>query len=297
MRFKDIAIKSAGIPLNPITGSFLKRYYASKLPLCSMKENENIVVMVPHVDDETIGLGGTIRAHVESNSRVHVVLVTDGSQSVSDLTADELKAERRREMEKVKKVLGIQQVSYLDLKDGGIVPTEASNSRLKGILETEQPDIIYTNTFIDAHPDHTNTSLMLADMLQTVHLQKKPVIRLYEINCPIPPEFINCVVNVSKTMKYKKKAITIFSSQAIAFDGFIKLNKYKRHLVKKKRISYAEAFIELDTEAFIKSAFHIKRHGYNFKAAFKQANRTETLLWAITKSQAFKKEVYRKSLS
>ncbi|WP_252312078.1 hypothetical protein [Sinobaca sp. H24] len=42
-------------------------------------------------------------------------------------------------------------------------------------METEQPDIIYTNTFIDAHPD-TNTSLMLADMLQTVHLQKKPVI-------------------------------------------------------------------------------------------------------------------------
>ncbi len=40
MRFKDIAIKSAGIPLNPITGSFLKRYYASKLrfvPLRKMK--------------------------------------------------------------------------------------------------------------------------------------------------------------------------------------------------------------------------------------------------------------------
>ncbi|WP_252312079.1 PIG-L deacetylase family protein [Sinobaca sp. H24] len=43
--------------------------------------------MVPHVDDETIGLGGTIRAHVENNSSVHVVLVTDGSKSVSDLTA------------------------------------------------------------------------------------------------------------------------------------------------------------------------------------------------------------------
>lgn len=296
MRLKDIAIKSVGFPLQPITGSILKRYYSSNLPQTSVKKNESIVVMVPHVDDETIGLGGTIRAHVESNSRVHVVLVTDGSKSVSRMTMEELKAERRKEMEQVKSVFGIHKVSYLDLKDGSIVPTKSSNNILQDILETEQPDIIYTNTFIDAHPDHTNTSLMLADILQVVNLQKKPIIRLYEINCPIPPEFINCVVDVSNTMKYKKKAIPIFASQAIAFNGFIKLNKYKRHLLRKKRVSYAEVFIELDDELFIKAAFHIKRHGYNFKAAFKQANRTETLLWAIIKNHAFKKEVYIKTL-
>ena len=39
---------------------------------------KNILVIVAHSDDETIGMGGTIRKHVLAGDKVHVVAMTNG---------------------------------------------------------------------------------------------------------------------------------------------------------------------------------------------------------------------------
>ena len=45
-----------------------------------MKKN-NILIVVAHSDDETIGMGGTIKRHVNNEDNVFVISMTDGVSS------------------------------------------------------------------------------------------------------------------------------------------------------------------------------------------------------------------------
>src|SRR3989338_967471 len=66
---------------------------------------QNVLVLAPHFDDETIGCGGTIRKHILGGNRVCVVYVTDGRKGIPDL-ADKEKVTEIRKGE-AKKALGI----------------------------------------------------------------------------------------------------------------------------------------------------------------------------------------------
>lgn len=296
MGVKKYIIKVGGLPLKPITSNILKKAYKGTMRPKVVKNKEKIVVLAPHVDDETIGAGGTILQHVNRGAEVHVVLITDGSNSASDLPSHALVEERTKELEKVTHILGIKDVTFLQLEDGNIDPTDKAMKYLRQVIEGFSPDIIYTPTFVDAHPDHTDTSLMLADLLKR-YTPLKTTIRLYEINSPIPPKFVNCIIDITDTFKEKKRALNVFKSQAVAFDGFRKLNQYKSNLIEEKSVTYAEVFLELDVDAFLQFAAHIKKQSYTFRNTFKQANRTETLLWAFYWNSPFKCKVYDRALA
>ena len=45
-----------------------------------MKE-KNILIVVAHSDDETIGMGGTIKRHHENGDKVYAISMTDGVSS------------------------------------------------------------------------------------------------------------------------------------------------------------------------------------------------------------------------
>src|SRR5699024_2298062 len=113
-------------------------------------------------------------------------------------------------------------------------------------------------------------------------INNKMTIRLYEINCPLPKHVINCVIDISEHFNKKLEAIAVFESQAIAFDGFILLSKMKRHLTNQQVLAI-ETFLEMTTEEFVRSASQLftQHHYQQFPLTFKQANRTQTLLWAL----------------
>ena len=84
-------LMNAGEPvINPITKAVLKNHYQRNLSLAEPGSFQKVVVLAPHMDDETIGLGGTIRRHVESGAEVHCIFSTDGASSESDLPKEEL---------------------------------------------------------------------------------------------------------------------------------------------------------------------------------------------------------------
>ena len=192
----------------------LKKHYQSNINLTSPGDYKKVLIFAPHMDDETIGVGGTIKHHIEEGAEVHCVFSTDGSSSESQLSKQELSLMRKQEMEKVNKILGMKAIHYMDLPDGKVESNEESQQKLLALLGDINPDLIYY-TPLYIHPDNIGTAAILCDSLKKWK-KNEVTLRLYEINCPIPPDEINCVIDISSTFDTKKKAIDIFASQAIA---------------------------------------------------------------------------------
>ncbi|WP_163539682.1 PIG-L family deacetylase [Gracilibacillus sp. YIM 98692] len=282
-------------PVNyPITKHFLSKYYQADNASAGTRNAKKVLVLAPHMDDETIGLGGTIKKHADEGADVYVTLITDGSNSVSSLSKEALTKKRLEEMEKVKSLLGIKDILYMGIPDGNVKSIEESQQKLQNIIEQTQPDIIYSTLFVDAHTDHTETAILLTDVIKRLS-EPAFVVRLYEINCAIPPKYINCVVDISDTFDVKKHAIDTFQSQAIAFDGFIALNKWKSNLVKEK-VEAAEVFLECQPQELEKQRQVTEQYKNQYPKIFKQINRTDTLLWAIFQSEKKKTQLYDQSI-
>ncbi|WP_424412278.1 PIG-L deacetylase family protein [Paenisporosarcina sp.] len=286
---KQLLMKAINPLAIPLTKTILKRFYSGNLPVTQLEPIQNVVVFAPHVDDETIGLGGTIKKYTDQQTKVHIVNVTDGGKSNRHVS--NLSDIRKQELKLIQPILGITSLSFLDYPDGQVNTIQSSEDFVK-VLEELKPEIVYTTSFIDAHTDHTATAHLLADALKNSKHQPK-LIRQYEINCPVPPEFINCVIDITNENNTKLQAITYFKSQVIAFDGFILLSKLKSSMVS-KNLSNVETFIESTVEEFITQSDFLKsKNLVDFSQVFKQANRSSTLLLAIFKNLDKKREIYK----
>lgn len=274
----------------PITRKILAKYYLRDKAV-SLLSGKRVLILAPHVDDETIGLGGTIAKHVQQGDYVACVYMTDGAKSVSNLSRDSLVAQRKKEAFTVKRLLGINELHFLNLPDGGVENNNEVILKLMKIIGELNPEVIYSPTLVDCHVDHIATTKTLADILKK-HPSLIPTVRLYEVNCPIPPDEINYIVDISCFYNKKNEALAVFTSQAIDFDGFIELSKLKTSLARKEEIHAVETFLEFSTNEFISWSTRIDRKQYQFDKIFKQVNKASTLLWGILKNQKLKQQIY-----
>ena len=275
----------------PVTRAMLKNYYKANQQPAQLTE-KRVLILAPHVDDETIGAGGTIQLHKQNGAKIHCVFLTDGAKSQSNLTLEQLMEQRKEEAKKVQQLLDIDELSFYDLPDGQVDSNPHSQQLLENTIETFKPDVIYCPTFIDCHNDHVATGRIVADVLAEMP-NEQPKIRLYEINCLIPPKYINCVVDISSTFEKKLAAIEIFRSQAIDFDGFIELSKLKTGLLTEK-VKAVETFYELPKLDFIRIYQQLDTEAHNYSSYFKQVNKAETLLWGTFKNEQLKRSLYEK---
>ncbi|ADI00543.1 PIG-L deacetylase family protein [Salisediminibacterium selenitireducens] len=287
-------IQTVGRFVEPLTKRYVRRLYQDNLKL-TVPEGERILVLAPHVDDETIGLGGTILAHKEQGADVTVVYLTDGagSQGVSDKEA--LKAARRKEAEAVRARFRLDEVVFLDAPDGGLgeaVNDAAFLERFEAVVGQTDPTVIYLPTMVDCHPDHRATGELLMGLSGDV------AVRLYEINTAIPPERINVVVDISAYAGEKAAATAIFKSQVIDFDGFLTLSSWKTGLVDADRHAprQVETFLGMSLGDFQAVYPVFRRYEVPYEQHLKQMNKTATLMLALGKNRAMKSRWYDKAM-
>ena len=112
-----------------------------------------VSVIAPHMDDEVLGVGGTIAKHVLQGDEVSVCMVANrayGHQYLPDMINKQKEAAL-----KAKEILGYHEAIFLGLNDEQldekiiniVVPLEDYISRAK-------PDIVYINHFGDSNQDH-----------------------------------------------------------------------------------------------------------------------------------------------
>lgn len=287
---KQLLMKLASPVGISLTKKVLAKHYQGSLPLTSIDKRKTIVVFAPHIDDETIGLGGTMMRLKKNDAKIHIVFVTNGAKSNGQVDQSVIIAERKSEIESIRDLLGITSIRYLDYEDGEVY-RQSSPEDFSAVMDELKPDLVFTTAFIDAHTDHVYTAHAVAAGLKVSEHQPEAVIE-YEINCPFPPREINMLVDISETYKDKVEATSAFKSQVIAFDGFHLLAKLKANLTNQPTEA-VEGFICSTPASFIRKSTNLKEAKLTrFDHIFKQANRSITLLWAIFQNYKEKEKFY-----
>jgi LmbE family N-acetylglucosaminyl deacetylase len=207
---------------------------------------ERVVVLAPHMDDETIGCGGTLARHVASGAQVSVIFLTDGRRgggSAHHSGLQELIRTRRREAQSALEVLGISQMHCLDLVDGELSSTPAAAARLRELLLAGRPELIYLPCFLEEHPDHRAASQLLLDATEGTSLSVR--CQGYEVWTPLFP---NCLVNIDSVLEQKRTAVLRYRSQLDGSDYLhtqLGLNAYRSTALAGAGCRYAEAFLSV----------------------------------------------------
>jgi len=131
----------------------------------------NILVVVAHADDETLGCGATIAKHVANKDEVTLLVMTDGissraarfSSKNSFLNPLENKAkisQRKSALQQSCDVLGIKTLIQYDFPDNKMDSVDLLSivQKIEKHVENIGVDIIYTHSLYDLNIDHRLTA-------------------------------------------------------------------------------------------------------------------------------------------
>src|SRR5699024_1859984 len=184
--------------IKPVNRILLKRHYKIDQNLSDVGNYKRVLILAPHADDETIGAGGTLRLHANQGAEVSCLVLTDGAQSVTELSKGDVVQARKDEMEEVKNILGLKEVFYLDLEDGGVSSTSQTRVLLWSVIQNLESGLIYSAPDIEAHQDHLEMTKLLAETL--VEGVYECHIRINAVNRAFPPSRIKLIAPILKTL-------------------------------------------------------------------------------------------------
>jgi N-acetylglucosamine malate deacetylase 1 len=208
------------------------------------------MIVAPHMDDETIGCGGTIALHVEAGARVTTVFMTDGSGNLPVNAEPEV---RHDEARAVADFLGMCSPVFLDGPDTALGPTdELVGSFVKWVGEIA-PTIIYVPWFGDAHGDHVATNEVIWHAAGRLTGDLTDIrVRCYEVWSPLEA---NIAVDITSTVNRKLLALQLYRSQFIGHDPapIVGLNRY-RSMAAGGPGTHVECFAEYPWEQYLAEA-------------------------------------------
>ncbi|MGH9033290.1 MAG: PIG-L deacetylase family protein [Acidimicrobiia bacterium] len=128
----------------------------------------SVLAIGAHADDVEFGAGATLAKWADGGAAVHLLVLTDGSKGTwrADTSLPELVAARRREQEKAAAVLGIRDVSFLDLADGELTSGRAEQALVCAAIRNFRPEVVMGHDpwqRYRLHPDHRHAGFLVTD--------------------------------------------------------------------------------------------------------------------------------------
>lgn len=203
-------------------------------------KGDNVLVISPHPDDETLGCGGAIIKMLSSSVNVTVVILTDGNGGgrIKDISRI-----RKEEFMKARSVLGYSTFDILDYPDGQLSAyQEELGERIRKILFEQATKLVLTPYLLDYATDHQTANIVLAQAINVVS-QFNTLVGMYEIWTPITNP--NCYLNITDEYSQKRTAIECYQSQENYFgiiDKADALSIFRARLSMRKRVKHMECF-------------------------------------------------------
>lgn len=188
--------------------------------------DKKVLVIAPHPDDETLGVGGTISKLSRAGNQVDVLVV---SGHLPPLYKREDYEVTVAEAKRAFNILGVNNSSFLEVPATmlGQKPVHEMNKAISDVINEVKPNIVFC-PYPDRHIDHRIVfdSVMVAT--RPVNVGKGiEIVAAFETlsethwNAPhIEPNFTpNWVIDISNDIRVKLEALEVYESQISPFPG------------------------------------------------------------------------------
>jgi len=176
----------------------------------------NILIVVAHPDDETMGMGGTIKK-LSKNNEISLCVLSDGASAQYD---DKKMIKIRQDAcKKAGKILGISEFHFFDFPDMKLdsIPHVEINKELEKIVKFFNPKILYSTSYNDLNKDHQKVFESCSIISRPISSKIKQFF-CFEIGgrnkIPFNP---NTYVDISKELSFKLKAFKQYKSEINPF--------------------------------------------------------------------------------
>ncbi|MAE65937.1 MAG: hypothetical protein CMJ18_16825 [Phycisphaeraceae bacterium] len=243
----------------------MTRFRAPDVPVTlSAPPNGRVLVVAPHPDDETMGVGGTLALHRAQGDAVTALFVCNGIQGDPDgyLPREEIVPTRRREAQAAADVLGIGELRFLDypdnLSDADIhvfegLPEDPDDARralamgfadqLIAMIESDGFDIVYFPWDGELNADHWLIGQAVTHLRSSrPDIAERASWLGYDVWSACIPD---TVMDTSNVMETKLAAVHCYESQELYVDyahAVAGLDAY-RSLLLERGATYGEAFV------------------------------------------------------
>jgi N-acetylglucosamine malate deacetylase 1 len=174
----------------------------------------DILAFGAHPDDVELFAGGTMAKMASLGYATGIVDMSRG-----ELGTRGTPSLRKQEAANAAGILGVKIRENLGFADGDVTVTSGARLRVIRVLRKYRPKIVLTHYWEDRHPDHVNTSRLVAEAVHHSGLAKiktgqeryRPrTLLFFKLPTNLVPSF---VVDVSDCAKQRTAAIAAYRSQ------------------------------------------------------------------------------------
>ena len=207
---------------------------------------KTVMVFCSHPDDEILGPGATLAKYKKEGKDVIVVIFSYGEKSHPHLKEEVVSSTRQKEAEDIDRFFERESI-FLGLEEGKI--KEEANKKnirdqIKILVRRYKPEIIFTHSSLDPHPDHKAVNNVVLDLLKKI--KYKGIIYTFEVWNIVNENRPAIYIDISDTFNLKKRALKKFKSQKMfIYPLWIPMWYRARTYGKKCNCRYAEKFYKI----------------------------------------------------
>jgi LmbE family N-acetylglucosaminyl deacetylase len=219
------------------------------------------MVIIAHPDDAEFTCAGTVARWIKEGHPVIYVICTDGSRGSNDpgMPPEVMAPIRRAEQSEAARILGVQEVIFLDHEDGTLQPTLELRCELTRLIRRFKPDAvicgdptrIFSRDVYINHPDHRAAAeaAIYAIFPSAVTRHIFPQLleeglephKVQEVYLYAPPEASDWV-DISDTIDLKMAALKAHRSQVAPEYVDQRIREWNGELGRLHGVAYAEEF-------------------------------------------------------
>lgn len=185
-------------------------------------EIKRVLVVMAHPDDCDFGAGGTIAQWTSQGIEVSYCIITNGDQGgeESGIPVEEMAKVRQQEQRDAGKALGVTEITYLNYRDGWLMPSIELRKEIVKAIRIAKPDRMVVQSpernwerIYSSHPDHlaageTAIQAVYPDArnpfafpeLKAAGLEPWRVREVWITGSPTPNHFVDITETFSKKM-------------------------------------------------------------------------------------------------
>jgi len=212
-----------------------------------VNSNSRVLVLAPHHLDEVIGCGGTMIKLAKRGAHIKVAYLTDSSYDGCAGPSCRLVPMEPGEVEESLTRLRCFECEHLDLPGSGICCDRDSCEKLAGVIEYYSPDLIFSPSLKEMHPDNKMTGLLAAIALKGYG--GCLTLYSYEVWGGLSP---NTMVEITDVIDDKISAMNVERQLGRLVDGENMVrDKDSFRLSAMENERYCEVFLKEDKQEFV----------------------------------------------